>query len=281
MGDLSGLTVFMSGGSRGIGLAIAKRIAADGANVAFIAKTDTPHPRLPGTVHTAAAEIEQAGGRALAIVGDIRSEEQVRAAVERTVERFGGVDICVNNASAINLAGLADLPVSRYDLMQQINARGTFVCMQACLPHLRASRHAHILTLSPPLSLDRRWLSPHAAYTLSKFGMTMLTLGAAAELADEGIAANCLWPRTVIATAAVRNLLGGDAVVARSRTPEIVADAAYEVLRRDPRSCTGNAYVDDEVLAAAGVQDLGRYAVDASNELMTDLFLDPLVTSAR
>ena len=261
----------MSGGSRGIGLAIATRAARDGAKVALIAKTAEPHPRLPGTIYTAAEEIEAAGGEALPIVGDIRNEEQVEAAVAQAVERFGGIDIVVNNASAINLAPMRDLEVKRYDLMQDINARGTFVVTKACLPHLRESEHAHVLTLSPPLSADPKWLANHSAYTLSKMGMTMLTLGLAAD--EPGIGANCLWPRTIIATAAVQNLLGGDAAMARSRTPEIYADAAYEVLCRDPRSCTGNAFIDDEVLTEAGVTDLDRYAAEGA-DLSLDIFVD-------
>jgi citronellol/citronellal dehydrogenase len=272
-GKLAGRTVVMSGGSRGIGLAIAKRIAADGANVALIAKTAEPHPKLPGTVFTAAEEIEGVGGTALPIVGDVRDADQVAAAVEQTVARFGGLDIVVNNASAINLAPMAQLDVKRYDLMQQINSRGTFVLTKAALEHLRASEHAHVLTLSPPLSADPKWLKNNAAYTLSKMGMTMLTLGLAADEADNGIAANCLWPRTIIATAAVQNLLGGDEAMARARTADIYADAAYEILGRDPRECTGNAYIDDEVLAEAGVTDFSRYAAPDA-ELALDLFVD-------
>ena len=272
MGDLSGRTVFMSGGSRGIGLAIAKRLASEGANVAFVAKTDQPHPKLPGTIHTAAAEIEQAGGKALPILGDVRDEAQVASAVERAVERFGGIDIAVNNASAINLAPMRDLPPKRYDLMLDINVRGTFVLTQACLPHLRASDHAHVLTLSPPLSLDPRWLNNHSAYTVSKFGMSMITLGVAAD--EPEIAANCLWPRTIIATAAVQNLLGGDAAMAASRTPEIVADSAYEILRKPSSAASGNTYLDDEVLAAAGITDLSGYtAGDGDADLALDLFV--------
>ena len=272
-GKLAGRTVVMSGGSRGIGLAIAKRIAADGANVALIAKTAEPHPKLPGTVFTAAEEIEGVGGTALPIVGDVRDADQVAAAVEQTVAKFGGLDIVVNNASAINLAPMAQLDVKRYDLMQQINSRGTFVLTKAALEHLRASEHAHVLTLSPPLSADPKWLKNNAAYTLSKMGMTMLTLGLAADEADNGIAANCLWPRTIIATAAVQNLLGGDEAMARARTADIYADAAYEILGRDPRQCTGNAYIDDEVLAEAGVTDFTRYAAPDA-ELALDLFVD-------
>ena len=271
MGQLSGRTAFMSGGSRGIGLAIAKRLAAEGANVAFVAKTDKPHPKLPGTIHTAAEEIEAAGGKALPILGDIRDEAQVAAAVEQAVERFGGIDICVNNASAINLAPIGDLPPKRYDLMADINTRGTFVFTQACLPHLRDSDHAHVLTLSPPLSLDERWVKGHSAYTVSKIGMSMITLGVAAD--EPSIAANCLWPRTIIATAAVQNLLGGDAAMAASRTPEIVADAAYEIVRKPPSEASGNAYIDDEVLAAAGITDLGGYAAGDGNDLALDIFV--------
>lgn len=272
-GSLAGRTVVMSGGSRGIGLAIAKRIAADGANVALIAKTAEPHPKLPGTVFTAAEEIEEAGGTALPIVGDVRDAEQVAAAVVQVAERFGGIDIVVNNASAINLAPMAELEVKRFDLMQTINSRGTFVLTKAVLEHLRGSDHAHVLTLSPPLSADPKWLKGNSAYTLSKMAMTMLTLGVAVDEAEHGIAANCLWPRTIIATAAVQNLLGGDEAMARARTPDIYADAAYEILSRDPRECTGNAYIDDEVLAEAGVTDLAKYS-SPDAELVLDLFVD-------
>src|ERR687894_1896148 len=274
MESLSGHTVLISGGSRGIGLAIAVRAARDGARVALIAKTAEPHPKLPGTIYTAAEEIEAAGGEALPIVGDIRDAEAVDAAVAQAVERFGGIDLVVNNASAINLAPMRELPVKRFDLMQQINARGTFVVTQACLPHLRESDHAHVLTLSPPLSVDRRWLGGHSAYTLSKMGMTMITLGLAADEAEAGIAANCLWPRTIIATAAVQNLLGGDEAMARARVPEVVADAAYEILRRDPGELTGNAFIDDEVLAEAGITDLDRYAPAEDTDLSLDIFVD-------
>jgi citronellol/citronellal dehydrogenase len=271
--DLNGRVIFMSGGSRGIGLAIALRAARDGARVALIAKTAEPHPRLPGTVFSAAEEIEAAGGEALPIVGDIRDAQAVEAAVAQVVERFGGIDIVVNNASAINLAPMRDLEVKRFDLMQTINARGTFVVTRACLPHLRESEHAHVLTLSPPLSADPRWLRGHSAYTLSKMGMTMITLGVAADEAEAGVGANCLWPRTIIATAAVQNLLGGDEAMARARTPEIMGDAAHAVLVRDPRSCTGNSFIDDEVLAEAGVTDLNGYAA-AGAELALDIFVE-------
>ena len=273
--SLAGTTILMSGGSRGIGLAIALRAAQDGANVALIAKTDEPDPRLPGTIHTAAEEITEAGGAALPIVGDVRDDEAVEAAVARAVERFGGIDAVVNNASAIAIMGIADLPVKRYDLMLDINARGTFLLSKLAIPRLAEAQNPHVLTLSPPVDLDPRWLGGHAPYTLSKYGMTILTLGLAAELRDRGIAANCLWPRTIIATAAVQNLLGGDEAMARSRRPEIVADAAHAILTRPASESTGNCFIDDEVLAQAGVTDLSQYRYgDASEEdLQPDLFL--------
>ena len=273
--SLSGKTILMSGGSRGIGLAIAKRAGRDGANVAIMAKTDEPDPRLPGTVHTAAAEIEEEGGAALAIVGDVRSDEQVAAAVQQTAERFGGIDIVVNNASAIAIAGFMDLPVKRYDLMLDINARGTFLLTKLALPHLVESDHAHVLTLSPPLNLDPKWFKHHAPYTLSKYGMSMLTLGVAEEMRDRGVAANCLWPRTIIATAAVQNLLGGDEAMAKSRKPEIMGDAAHAILVRDPAEQTGKTLIDDEVLAEAGITDLSPYGFEGADEgeLQPDLFL--------
>jgi citronellol/citronellal dehydrogenase len=271
---LTGKTMIMSGGSRGIGLAIAVRAARDGANIAILAKTDNPDPRLPGTIHTAAEEIEAAGGTALPILGDVRNDESVAAAVAQTVERFGGIDIVVNNASAINLNNVGDLPAKRYDLMLDINARGTFLLTSLALPHLAASDNAHVLTLSPPLNPDRKWLAAHAPYTVSKYAMTMLTLGVAESRRDEGIAANCLWPRTYIATAAVGNIVGGDAGLAGTRTPEIVADAAYEILTRPARECTGNTFIDDEVLAAAGVTDLERYRYgDPGGDLALDIFI--------
>ncbi|MBJ7328901.1 MAG: NAD(P)-dependent oxidoreductase [Solirubrobacteraceae bacterium] len=273
MGDLDGRTVFMSGGSRGIGLAIAVRLAQEGANVAIVAKTDQPHPTLEGTIHTAADEIREAGGKALPILGDVRDEAQVDAAVAKTVETFGGIDIVVNNASAINLAPMDQLDVKRYDLMQSINSRGTFVVTKAALPHLRRSSHAHVLTMSPPLSTDPKWLRNHAAYTLSKFGMTMITLGVAADETDNAVAANCLWPRTLIGTAAIRNLLGGPEMVARARTPQIMADAALEIVRRPPAECSGNTFIDDEVLAEAGISDLSGYSAPDA-ELALDLFVD-------
>jgi citronellol/citronellal dehydrogenase len=271
--SLNGRVIFMSGGSRGIGLAIAKRAAQDGAQVALMAKTAEPHPRLPGTVYTAAEEIEEAGGAALPIVGDIRDAGAVDDAVAQAVERFGGIDIVVNNASAINLSPMRELEVKRFDLMQTINSRGTFVVTRACLPHLRQSEHAHVLTLSPPLSTDRRWLAGHSAYTLSKMGMTILTLGLAADEAEAGIGANCLWPRTMIATAAVQNLLGGDEAMARSRIPEIMSDAAHAILVRDPRETSGNTFIDDEVLAEAGITDLSGYSAPGA-DLTLDIFVD-------
>ncbi len=270
---LTGKTIFMSGGSRGIGLAIALRAARDGANVALMAKTDQPQPTLEGTVHTAAAEIETAGGQALGIVGDIRDGAAVAAAVQQAVERFGAIDICVNNASAINLTPLSELPAKRFDLMMAINVRGTFVVSQACLPHLKASGDGRVLTLSPPIDLDPRWLGPHAAYTLSKYGMSMLTLGIAEELKDQGVAANCLWPRTLIATAAVQNLLGGEASMARARRPEIVADAAHAILSRSV-SFSGHCLIDDDVLREEGVTDFSPYLYSGAEEdLAPDLFL--------
>jgi citronellol/citronellal dehydrogenase len=271
--SLSGRTIIMSGGSRGIGLAIAVRAAQDGANVALLAKTDKPHPKLEGTIHTAAAAIEAAGGQALPILGDVRDEASVADAVARTVERFGGIDIVVNNASAIDLSTTPELPMKKYDLMQDINTRGSFLLAKTALPHLSASAAAHVLTLSPPLNLSPQWAGKHLGYTIAKYGMSLVTLGLAEELKDQGVAANSLWPRTTIATAAVRNLLGGEEVVARSRTPEIMADAAHEILTRDPRTCTGHFFIDDEVLAEAGVTDFSRYGGPVAT-LERDIFLD-------
>jgi citronellol/citronellal dehydrogenase len=274
-GALEGRTLFISGGSRGIGLSIALRAARDGANVALIAKTAEPHPKLEGTVYTAAVEIEAAGGRALPVVGDIRDTDQVLAAVQQTVDRFGGIDVCVNNASAISIAGTEALEMKRYDLMQDINTRGTFVVSKACIPHLKRAGNPHVLTLSPPLLLDPKWLKGHVAYTIAKYGMSMCTLGMAAEFADEGIAFNSLWPRTIIATAAVQNLLGGDEAMRRSRKPEIVADAAYAIVTRPSRACTGNLCLAEDVLAEEGVTDLAAYSYDgADGELIADLFVD-------
>jgi citronellol/citronellal dehydrogenase len=274
-GPLDGKTLFISGASRGIGLAIATRAARDGANVALIAKTSEPHPKLEGTVHSAAEAIEAAGGRALAIVGDIRDDASVAEAVARTVDAFGGIDICVNNASAINLAGTEAMDMKRYDLMQDINTRGTYLVTKSCIPHLRRAANAHVLTMSPPISLQPRWLGPHVAYTIAKYGMSLCTLGFAEELRGDGIAANALWPRTLVATAAVQNLLGGDEAMARSRKPEIVADAAHAILTRDSRTCTGNLFLVEDVLAQEGVTDLSAYSYGGSDaDLQADLFVD-------
>ena len=274
MTGLRDKTILMSGGSRGIGLAIALRAARDGANVALLAKTAEPHPRLQGTIHTAAEEIEAAGGSALAIDGDVRDDAAIADAVERTAERFGGIDIVVNNASAIDVSPSTTIAMKRYDLMQDVNTRGTFLLSRTAIPYLREAGNPHVLTLSPPLSLDPKWYGSHLAYTLAKFGMSMCTLGMAAEHAGAGIAFNSLWPRTIIATAAVQNLLGGDAAMARSRRPEIVADAAHHILTRPAGETTGNFFIDDEVLAEAGVTDLSGYAYVADSDLQVDLFLD-------
>jgi citronellol/citronellal dehydrogenase len=275
MATLQDKTLFISGGSRGIGLAIATRAARDGANVALIAKTTEPHPRLEGTIHTAAEQIEAAGGSALPIAGDIRDEEAVGRAVAEAVERFGGIDVCVNNASAINLAGTEALEMKRYDLMQDINTRGTFLVTKACVPHLRKADNPHVLTLSPPLDMDPKWFRHHLGYTIAKYGMSMCVLGMAEEFRDDGIAVNALWPRTMIATAAVQNLLGGEEAMKRSRRPEIVADAVHAILVRASREATGNFYIDDEVLREEGVEDLSRYGyAEAEGQLALDLFLE-------
>ncbi|MBA2524055.1 MAG: NAD(P)-dependent oxidoreductase [Solirubrobacterales bacterium] len=271
---LEGKTLLISGGSRGIGLAIALRAARDGANVALIAKTDHPHPKLEGTVHTAAEQIEAAGGRALPIVGDVRDEESVVGAVAATVDAFGGIDVCVNNASAINLTGTEDMEMKRYDLMQDINARGTFLVSKSCIPHLKRAENPHVLTLSPPLSLEARWAKVHVAYTMAKYGMSLCTLGMAEEFRDDGIAFNSLWPRTLVATAAVRNLLGGDAAMARSRKPEIMSDSAHAVLTRPSRECTGNFFLAEDVLVEEGVSDFDSYAAAPGAAPQVDLYVD-------
>ena len=273
MSSLAGKTLFITGASRGIGLAIALRAARDGANIAIVAKTDHPHPKLPGTVHTAAAEIQAAGGRALACICDIRFEDRVDEAVEKTLEEFGGIDILVNNASAIHLAGTVETPMKRYDLMHAINARGTYLCSQKCIPHLLKASNPHILNLAPPFNLQEKWFAPHVAYTMAKYGMSMCTLGMAGELRGQGIAVNALWPATGIATAAVQNLLGGSEMMKRSRKPEIMGDAAHAILVRPSRECTGNFYMDDAVLAEEGVTDLEHYAVTPGLELRPDLFV--------
>jgi citronellol/citronellal dehydrogenase len=271
---LSGKTVFITGGSRGIGKAIALRLAQEGANIALVAKTAEPHPKLEGTIYSAAAEIEALGAKALPLQVDIRDEEAVRKAVAVTVETFGGIDILVNNASAINLTPTESIEPKRFDLMHGINVRGTFFTCQACIPHLKKSRNAHILNLSPPLNLSPKWFAPHLAYTMSKYAMSMIVLGLAAELKKDNIGVNALWPRTTIATAAVQNLLGGDVIIQRSRTPRIVADAAYAVLKKNAAECTGNFFFDEDVLREEGVTDFTPYAVDPNQKLIPDIFID-------
>jgi citronellol/citronellal dehydrogenase len=271
MATLSGKTLFITGASRGIGRAIALRAARDGANIAIAAKSDVANPKLPGTIHTVAAEVEAAGGRALALRCDIRDEESVGAAVAATVDAFGGIDALVNNASAIWLRGALDTPMKRFDLMQQVNARGSFLCAQACLPHLLQAPDPHILTLAPPPSLDPKWWGPHTGYTLAKMGMSFVTLGLAAEFGRQGVAINALWPRTVIATDAINMIPGVDA--ANCRKPDIVADAAHAILVRPARGFSGNFLVDDEVLREAGVTDFDAYAVQPGAPLLPDLFL--------
>lgn len=272
MTTLTGKNLFITGASRGIGLSIALRAARDGANVAIAAKSDMPNPRLSGTIHTAAAAVEAAGGKALAIKCDIREESEVRAAVDAAVARFGGIDILVNNASAIWLRGTLDTPMKRFDLMQKVNARGSFLCAQACLPNLLKSSNPHILTLAPPPSLNPKWWAPHTGYTLAKMGMSFVTLGLAAEFASHGVAVNALWPRTLIATDALNMIPGVSA--ANGRKPEIMADAAHAILTRPARTTTGQFFIDDDVLRTAGVTDFSGYAVDPTQPLLPDLFLD-------
>lgn len=272
--DLKNRTALITGGSRGIGKAIAERLAKAGCNIAIAAKTTLPHPKLEGTIYTAAKEIEALGVTCLPLQCDIRFDDQIQAAVDETVRTFGGIDILVNNASAINLSPTEQTEPKSFDLMQGIQVRGTFFMSRACVPYLKKSTSAHILNLSPPLNLNPKWFAQHLAYTMSKYGMSMIVLGLAEELKEHKIAVNALWPKTTIATAAVQNLLGGDALMKMSRVPAIVADAAYAILSKPSAQCTGNFFIDEEVLAKEGITDLGKYAVDASQQLMTDIFLD-------
>src|SRR6185437_13631333 len=271
--SLSGKTMFISGASRGIGLAIAKRAAADGANIALIAKTAEPHPKLEGTVYTAAKELEEAGGQALPIVGDIRDGDSVASAVAQAVDQFGGIDMCVNNASAINLGSVTEVPLKRFDLMNGIQVRGTYTVSQACIPHMKGRENPHVLTLSPPIMLESKWLKP-TAYMMAKYGMTLCGLGMAEELRADGIASNTLWPRTMVATAAVQNLLGGDAAMERARKPAIYADAAYAIFNRPARECSGNSFLCEDVLLEEGVTDLSPYSFVPGADLAVDLFVD-------
>ncbi|MEO8927188.1 MAG: NAD(P)-dependent oxidoreductase [Caulobacteraceae bacterium] len=271
--SLSGKTLFVTGASRGIGLAIALRAARDGANIAVAAKTSEPHKHLPGTIHTAAKEIEDAGGHALPLIVDVRDEASVYEAVEKTVARFGGIDICVNNASAIQLTGTLATDMKRYDLMQQINARGTFLTSKACIPHLKAAANPHVLMLSPPLDMSPRWFAPHVAYTMAKFGMSLCVLGMAEEFRGDGIAFNALWPRTGIATAAIRFALGGDEGMKACRTTDIMADAAHAIFEKPAREFTGHFLIDDTFLYGEGVRDFEAYRIDPTRPLMPDFFV--------
>jgi|TARA_B000000475_G_C15962543_1_gene433575 citronellol/citronellal dehydrogenase len=273
MNNLKNKTLFVSGASRGIGLAIAKRAAKDGANIILAAKTAEPHPKLPGTIYTAAEEIEDVGGKALPVVCDIRDEENVRNAVNKGLDHFGAIDICINNASAIQLTGTLQTDMKRYDLMNQINARGTFLVSKVCLPHLIKSDNPHILNLSPPLDMDPKWFGPHVAYTMAKFGMSLCVLGMAEEFKEEGVAVNALWPRTAVATAAIKNALGGDSIMNISRSPEIMADAAHVILTKNSREFTGNFCIDDNLLADNGVTDFSQYAEVPFAELAPDFFV--------
>ncbi|NVM45572.1 MAG: NAD(P)-dependent oxidoreductase [Candidatus Lokiarchaeota archaeon] len=273
MPGLKGKTAFITGASRGIGKAIAMKIAGDGANIAVVAKTKDPHPKLPGTVYSAVEDIESVGGKGLACVADVRFEDQIQAAVNATIKEFGGIDILINDASAINLTPTLETSMKRFDLMFSVNVRGTFLCSKLCIPHLKKSENPHILNLSPPLNMDSKWFAHHVAYTMSKYGMSMCVLGMAEEFKKDGIAVNALWPRTAIATAAVKNLLGGGMAVKHSRKPEIVADAAYVILTRPSRDYTGNFFIDDEVLIEDGITDLSKYSVVPNARLTPDFFL--------
>tara|TARA_B100000073_G_scaffold259240_1_gene219111 strand:- start:1287 stop:2147 length:861 start_codon:yes stop_codon:yes gene_type:complete len=273
MSNLKNKTLFVSGASRGIGLAIAKRAARDGANIILAAKTAEPHPKLPGTIYTAAEEIVEEGGEALPVICDIRDEENVREAVNLGLDKFGGIDICINNASAIQLTGTLLTDMKRFDLMHQINTRGTYLVSKVCLPHLQKSDNPHILNLSPPLDMDPKWFGPHVAYTMAKFGMSMCVLGMAEEFKEDGVAVNALWPRTAIATAAIKNALGGDAIMNISRSPEIMGDAAYVILTKNSREFTGNFCIDDNLLAENGVEDFSQYAEVPFEQLAPDFFV--------
>ncbi|MBI4850248.1 MAG: NAD(P)-dependent oxidoreductase [Acidobacteria bacterium] len=273
MNNLKGKTLFITGASRGIGKAIAIRAAQDGANIVIAAKTAEEHPKLPGTIYTAAKEIEEAGGQALACVVDIRLEDQIQDAVKQAVDKFGGIDILVNNASAISLTGTLETSMKKYDLMHQINTRGTFACSQACLPFLLKAENPHILNLSSPLNMEERWFAPHVAYTMAKFGMSMCVLGMAGEFRDQGVAVNALWPRTIIATAAVMNLIGGSQAIKQSRKPDIMADAAHYILTRPSRECTGNFFIDEDLLRSIGVTDFDKYAMTPGVEAVQDFFI--------
>lgn len=273
MGAFTGKTVFITGASRGIGKAIGLRLAQEGANIVVAAKTTEPHSKLEGTIYTAAEEMEKAGGKGLAVFLDVREEELVQAAVEKAVETFGGIDILINNASAISLTPTEFTEMKRYDLMHSVNVRGTFLCTKVCLPYLKEAKNPHVLNLSPPLNMESRWFANHVAYSMAKFGMSMCVLGMSEEFKDDGIAVNALWPRTTIATAAVKNLLGGESMIQASRTPEIMGDAAYFILQRDSRDCTGNFFIDDEVLTMEGCYDFTKYAVDPTQKPMPDFFV--------
>ncbi len=273
MAGLAGKTLLITGASRGIGLSIAVKAAADGANVAVAAKTADPHPTLPGTIHTAARAIEEAGGRALPLQVDVRSADQVARAAAAAAETFGGIDILINNASAISLTGTVATPMKRFDLLFAVNVRGTYACSQACIAYLRKAKNPHVLNLSPPLAMDPKWFRDHGAYTMSKYGMSMCVLGMAEEFREEGIAVNALWPRTAVATAALA-MLGGSVEARNCRKPEIVADAARAIVLRDSRTCTGNFFLDEEVLREEGVSDFTRYAVEPGAPLVPDLFVD-------
>lgn len=278
--SLKNKTLFISGASRGIGLAIAKRAAQDGANIAIAAKTAEPHPKLPGTIYTAAEEIVEAGGQALPVLCDIRFEDQVQSAVQKTVDAFGGIDICVNNASAISPTGTLDTEMKRYDLMNEVNTRGTFLVSKSCIPFLKKSSNAHILNLAPPLDMDAKWFAPHVAYTMAKMGMSLCTLGMSKELAPDKIAVNSLWPLTAIDTAAIRNVLGSDEMARGCRLVSIMADAAYAILCRDSGTCSGNFYIDEQLLREEGVTDFDQYAVEPGADLFRDFFVPDQVANS-